>query len=100
MRTRVRQSLLRPLLILGAERELVLGSGMLAAILIFSLNNLLLGVVGVVFWIVSLAAFQRMAKIDVQMTKIYVRHVNRKIYYPARAHVSALPSLQKKHQKV
>ena len=95
----MRQSLLRPQLVLGAERELVVGSGMIAAILVFSLNNIVLGAIGVAFWLLSLALFQRMAKVDPLLTKLYIRHVNRKIYYPARPHVFALPPNQTKHQK-
>ena len=43
-------SLIRPILLMGAERELVLISGILAAVLVMSLARLLFTVVGVVFW--------------------------------------------------
>jgi type IV secretory pathway TrbD component len=97
-RTRVRQSLLRPLLILGGERELVLGSGMIAAMLIFSLGDLVLAGVGIAFWVVSLIVFQRMAKNDPQLLRVYVRHLNKKIYYPAQSHWNAPEPIIKKQQ--
>ena len=98
VRTTIRRSLLRPQLILGGERELVFMSGMLAAIMIFSLGNIVTGAIGVIFWGACLAVFQRMAKYDPQLTKVYVRHVNKKLFYPARPHWSALEPEPKKHQ--
>ncbi len=97
-RTRVRQSLLRPMLMLGAERELVLASGMIAAMLAFALDNLVLAAIGVGFWLVALVVLQRMAKHDPQLSRVYVRHVNKKIYYPATAHVGASEPEPKRHQ--
>jgi type IV secretory pathway TrbD component len=97
-RTRVRQSLLRPLLVLGGERELVFASGMVAAILAFSLGDLVLAAVGVGFWLLALFVLQRMAKHDPQLSRVYIRHVNKKIFYPAAAHLSALEPEPKKHQ--
>lgn len=97
-RTRVRQSLLRPLLILGGERELVFGSGMLAAILVFSLGDLKLAAIGAGFWFLSLIAFQRMAKHDPQMLRVYIRHLNKKIFYPAHPHATAPEPIVKKNQ--
>ncbi len=47
-------SLIRPILLMGAERELVLISGILAAVLVMSLARLLFTVIGVVFWALSL----------------------------------------------
>jgi type IV secretion system protein VirB3 len=83
---------------LGGERELVLASGMLTAILVFSVANLVAAVIGIVFWGVALTVFGQMAKNDPQLMKVYVRHVNKKLYYPARPHISALDPEIKKNQ--
>ncbi len=83
---------------LGAERELVLASGMISVILVITLGNLVLAALGVTFWIVSLFVFQRMAKADPQLLRVYVRHVNKKIFYPAQPHFCALEPEPKKHQ--
>jgi type IV secretion system protein VirB3 len=98
VRSPIRRSLLRPLLVLGGERELVMASGMITAILVFSLANPIAAGIGIAFWGVALAVFGRMAKHDPQLTKIYVRHVNKKLYYPACPHFSAIDPEIKKHQ--
>ena len=98
VKTRVRQSLLRPLLVLGGERQLVFASGMIAAILAFALGDLVLAAIGIAFWLVSLVVFQRMAKHDPQLSRVYIRHVNKKIFYPAQPHVTALEPEPKRHQ--
>jgi type IV secretion system protein VirB3 len=98
VRSPIRKSLLRPLLVLGGERELVMASGMLTAILVFSVANPVAAGIGIVFWVASLAAFARMAKADPQMLKVYIRHVNKKLYYPARPHYTAVDPEIKKHQ--
>jgi type IV secretory pathway TrbD component len=97
-RAPVRQSLLRPMLILGGERELVFMSGMLAGILVFSLGQFSTAVLGVLFWGFALFVLQRMAKHDPQLSKVYIRHVNRKIYYPASPHWTAPERELKKNQ--
>lgn len=92
------QSLLRPQLLLGGERQLVIMSGMIAAILAFTLGDLVLAAVGIAFWLIVLVILQRMAKYDPDMSRVYVRHVNKKIYYPALPHISAFEPEPKKHQ--
>jgi type IV secretory pathway TrbD component len=97
VRSPIRKSLLRPLLVLGGERELVMASGMLTAILVFSVANPVAAGIGIAFWVASLAVFGRMAKNDPQLLKVYIRHVNKKLYYPARPHFTALDPEIKKH---
>jgi type IV secretion system protein TrbD len=87
--TSVRQSLLRPMLLLGAERELIIVSGMIAAMLMFSLGRIVAVVSGVVLWFVSLLIFQRMAKYDPQLSRVFIRHVNKRVYYPAHPSFAA-----------
>lgn len=98
VRTRVRQSLLRPLLVLGGERELVFLSGMLAAILVLALGDVVLAAVGVAFWLIVLVVLQRMAKHDPQLSRVYLRHLNKKIFYPAQAHATAVEPEVKRQQ--
>jgi type IV secretion system protein TrbD len=84
-RAPIHPSLTRPLLLGGAERELVLVNGTIIAALIF----------GVGFHWASLAiatllataghwALTRAAKYDPRLSRIYVRHVRYQPYYPAR----------------
>jgi type IV secretory pathway TrbD component len=86
------------MLVLGAERELVFGSGMIAAMLAFSFGNIVFAGVGVGFWVVSLVVLQRMAKHDAMLSRVYMRHLNKKIFYPAAAHLTASEPPPRKHQ--
>ena len=85
----VHASLMRPILLMGAERGLVLISAIIAAVLVLSLERLLFTVVGVVFWGLSLAARQRAAKADPQFSRVYLRHARYRAYYAAQSRVSA-----------
>jgi type IV secretion system protein TrbD len=76
---------IRPHLFLGGDRELVLFSGLIAAVLIFACLQLVPIIVGVGLWIVALAAFRRMAKADPRMRDIYMRSLLYRRYYPARS---------------
>ena len=80
---------MRPILLMGAERELLLISAIVAAVLVLSLQQLLFTVVGVVFWCLSLAALQRAAKADPQFSRVYLRHARYRAYYAAQSRVSA-----------
>ena len=92
-RAAIHPSLIRPLLLGGAERELVLMNGTIIAALIF----------GVGFHWVSLTvaallataghwALTRAAKHDPRLSRIYVRHVRYQSYYPARPPIGAPPA--------
>ena len=92
-RALIHPSLTRPLLVGGAERELVLVNGTIIAALIF----------GVGFHSVSLTtagllataghwALTRAAKYDPRLSRIYVRHVRYQSYYPARPPIAAAPA--------
>lgn len=79
------RSLVRPQLLLGAERELVLVTGMLAAILVFAAQTLLALIMGVFLWLAGLYLLRRMAKADPEMSRVYVRHIRYRAYYAARS---------------
>ena len=86
----IHRSLMRPILLMGGERELVLISAILAAVLVFSLERLVFTILGVIVWSVSVAALQRAAKADPQLSRVYVRHARYRAYYPAQSRASAL----------
>ncbi len=71
--------------IMGAERELVMSSALIA---------LLVGVGGLTvvsmlsaafFWIVAVFALRRMAKADPIMSRVWLRHIKQQDFYPAKA---------------
>ncbi|HYQ91342.1 MAG TPA: conjugal transfer protein TrbD [Candidatus Competibacteraceae bacterium] len=79
------RALIRPILLLGAERELVLSTALLAAGLIFSVHQWWSAVLGGGLWLVGLAALQRMAKADPLLSQTLARHLRYQPWYPARA---------------
>src|SRR5438552_2092172 len=91
-RAPIHLALTRPLLLAGAERELVLVNGTIIAALIFGVGfhwasltvAILLATVG--HW-----GLTRAAKHDPQLSRVYVRHIRYQEYYPARAAVQAAP---------
>jgi len=86
----IRQSLHRPELVLGGERE---------PVMLCTLLSLITGIVGAVsfswlvvlfsilFWFGAVWMFRRMAKADPVMTRIWKRHVGYRHHYPARSSV-------------
>ena len=79
------RALNRPELILGCERELILMAGLLAATLIFVAMTFLSAIIGITLWFVSYALFRKMAKADPKMSKLYIKHIRYKAYYPPRS---------------
>ncbi|HEY6925246.1 MAG TPA: conjugal transfer protein TrbD [Steroidobacteraceae bacterium] len=89
-RIAIHRSLNRPHLLLGAERSLVLLTGVVTALLLFSGNISIVSVVlAVAFWSCSFWALVRMGKADPQMSRIYQRHVRYRPYYSAHSDIEA-----------
>ncbi|ATD82333.1 MULTISPECIES: conjugal transfer protein TrbD [Desulfovibrio] len=78
------QSLHRHNLVLGAERELAMGSSLIA-LLVGSGVTFFSGVSAFAFWLVSMFLLQRMAKADPLMSKVWMRHVKQQVFYSARS---------------
>jgi len=89
----IHQSFLQPLLIVGAERELLLATALGATALIFSLGNVILACCGAALWLLALPLLQLLAKNDPQMSRCYLRHVRYATYFPRLAHFSAMTKL-------
>ena len=74
-RSRIHRALSRPNLLMGADRELVLLTGLAAAISAFVVLTWFSVLFGIAIWIGVVAALRMMAKADPLMRKVYVRHV-------------------------
>lgn len=81
----IRRSLVRPLLLLGGDRELVLLSGLLAGALVFTSMTWFSAAYGLLLWFGGLALLRSMAKADPLMRKVYLRHRLYRKYYPPRS---------------
>ncbi len=79
----IHRALSRPNLVFGADRELVLVTGLICAILIFVVITPYAAVLGIMAWTVIVAALRRMAKSDPMMRRVYLRHIRYRPVYRA-----------------
>ena len=81
----IHQSLHRHAHILGAERELVMTSALVA--LLVSVGGLtavsIVSAAG--FWIMAVFALRRMAKADPIMSRVWLRHIKQQDFYRAKS---------------
>ncbi|RWK27527.1 conjugal transfer protein TrbD [Mesorhizobium sp.] len=82
-RSRLHRALSRPNLLMGADRELVLLTGLASVILIFVVLTWYAALFGAAIWLVAVAALRMMAKSDPMMRRVYTRHISYKPYYRA-----------------
>ena len=80
-RARIHRALSRPTLLFGADRELVLITGLAAVILIFVVLTVVSAALGFAIWIVVVGLLRMMAKADPLMRKVYLRHIKYRSYY-------------------
>ncbi len=80
-RNRIHRALSRPNLLMGADRELVLITGLAAVILIFVVLTVYSVLFGVAVWIVIVGLLRMMAKSDPLMRQVYARHISYKAHY-------------------
>ena len=88
----IRRSLNRPILVAGAERTLVYVLAVFTAALVFGVGSKEGIIAGVVLWVVGHWGLVKVAKLDPQFSDVYKRHRVYQIFYPALAHVTALPA--------
>ena len=84
----IRQSLHRPELVMGGEREPVMCAALMAIItgIVGAVQAAFVTVfIALAFYFGTVFLFRRMAKADPIMSRVYLRHVRQQEYYPARA---------------
>ena len=80
---RIHRALSRPNLLMGADRELVLLTGLAAVILIFVVLTVYSVILGLSIWITIVGVLRLMAKADPMMRQVYLRHLSyRRSYRP------------------
>lgn len=80
-RSRIHRALSRPNHLMGADRELVLLTGLATVILIFVVLTWFSVLFGIAIWIAVIGALRMMAKADPVMRQVYLRHVGYKRSY-------------------
>lgn len=74
-RSRIHRALSRPSHLMGADRELVLLTGLATVILIFVVLTWFSALFGAAVWITVIGALRVMARADPMMRQVYVRHI-------------------------
>lgn len=81
----IHRALNRPDLLAGCERELLLVTGLITLTLVVVALNWVAAITGVIIWTACVAGLRTMAKADPFMSKVYMRHIKYKAFYPAHA---------------
>jgi type IV secretory pathway TrbD component len=80
-RSRIHRALSRPNLLMGADRELVLVTGLAAVILIFVVLTWTSALIGLALWSIMVGLLRMMAKADPMMRRVYLRHIAYRHHY-------------------
>lgn len=81
----IHSSLHRANLVMGAERELALGSALAALLVGLGGMSLVSAGTAIVFWVSTIWVLRRMARADPMMSKVWLRHVRQQVFYSARS---------------
>ena len=81
----IHQSLHRHAHILGAERELVMTSALIALLVGVGGLTAVSIISAVAFWLMAVFALRRMAKSDPIMSRVWLRHIKQQEFYSAKA---------------
>lgn len=82
-RNLIHRALSRSNLLMGADRELVLLTGLAAVILIFVVLTIYSAIFGFAVWILVVGVLRIMAKSDPLMRQVYIRHISYRPTYKA-----------------
>src|ERR1700721_4833170 len=88
--TIMRTSLSRPQELLGGDREMVILSGLGAALMAVSVMTFLSFLMAFLGFGAIVAVLAKIGKADPLMRKVYSRHLQYKDFYPAKSGVPAL----------
>ena len=94
--TIMRTSLSRPQQLLGGDRELVILSGLGAALMAVSVMTFLSFLIAFLGFGVIVAVLAKIGKADPMMRRVYSRHLQYKDFYPAKSGVTSLGKTAKR----
>ena len=80
-RSPIHRALSRPNHLMGADRELVLLTGLATVILIFVVLTWFSVMLGIAIWIAVVGILRIMAKADPMMRQVYLRHIGYRLAY-------------------
>ena len=70
---------------MGADRELVILTALLAALMLMALMTISGALASIAFFAIAVKALQAAGKADPLLRSVYLRHVAYKSFYPAKA---------------
>ncbi len=79
----IHQSLVRPVLIAGAERELAILIGICAVLVWIAGKDFSSFILAMAIWFIGIYIARQVAKNDGQMVKIFLRHIKYQEFYAA-----------------
>lgn len=79
--TTLHQATLRPVMILGAERDLVLYTGLVLAIMMAALRSWWGTALGIGLWFAAMWVYRLMAQYDPQLFRVYLAHLRYRKFY-------------------
>ena len=83
----IHQSLVRPVLIAGAEREMAILIGICAVLVWIAGKDFSSFILALAIWFIGIFFARQAAKSDGQMVKIFMRHIKYQEFYPATENV-------------
>ncbi len=86
----IHASLLRPSLLAGGERELVILNAIIAAVLMFGVGGVMGLVKGAVIWTLVQFALVQLARRDPLFRQVFTRQIHQQKFYAAAASPGAL----------
>jgi len=94
------QSMTRPILLLGGERENVILLACLSLSLCTAGRDFLSVILGLILWIVGIIASKLSAKIDPWATKVFLRALLYQDFYHARERINTPKCILKRTRKI
>jgi type IV secretion system protein TrbD len=94
------QSLTRPILLLGGERENVILLACLSMSLCTVGRDIVSLILALVIWFIGIMASKLMAKIDPWATKIFLKSLLYRDFYHAREKINTPRSITKRTRKI
>jgi type IV secretion system protein VirB3 len=98
--TPVLQSLTRPILILGGERENIILLACLALSLCTAGRDVFSVVLAIVIWVIGVIASKLTAKVDPWATKIFLRSLAYQDFYYAREKINTPKCVLQRSRKI
>jgi len=94
------QSLTRPILMMGGERENIIMSASISMMLAVSGRDFLAVGLAIIIWLTGLFASKIVARIDPWATKIFIKSLQYQDFYPAREKINTPSSIVKRNRSV